>query len=134
MTLFGSVRDDWSWYVQTQAPYSADWITQAQGDEMIGLQSFSTLIVSFTGFNGQYIAVNGQITDDGAHAGFRLQSTGSSASQPRMFFLGVTQLLQPEVAVPLASSLDADAIAAEIQDATGQETAALAQAIQSSIQ
>jgi hypothetical protein len=126
MTLFASVRDDWSWFVQTQAPYSADWITQAQGDEMIGLQAFSTLIVSFTGFNGQYIAVNSQLTDDGQHAGYRLQSSNPSTSQPRMFFLGPTQLLQSGIELPLASTLDEGAVAAEIQLATGQTETALA--------
>jgi hypothetical protein len=101
---------------------------------MIGLQAFSTLIVSFTGFNGQYIAVNSQLTDDGAHAGYRLQSVGASTSQPRMFFLGPTQLLQSGLDVPLASTLDDGAIAAEIQAATGGSSATLATQIQSEIQ
>jgi hypothetical protein len=77
MTLYASVRDDNNWIVEVQAPNSADWITQVGGDETIGIQTHDLGILGFTGFNGQYIAVNDSLTSHDDHTGYLLQSNSS---------------------------------------------------------
>lgn len=77
-TLYASVRDDNKWYVQTQAPFSADWITAVGRDETISMQTHDLGILSFSGFNGKYIALNGSPTHHGGHSGYLLQSNSSN--------------------------------------------------------
>jgi hypothetical protein len=103
--LYASVRDDWDWYVQVQAPHSADWITAVGRDEILGISGADLLTISLTGFNGQYVAVNSQLSVHDWHNGFRLQSVGTSDYNARTFFLGVTKLIQPAVTVPLRHEL-----------------------------
>lgn len=133
-TLFASVRDDWGWFVQTQAPHSADWIVAPRGDEAIRMQTYGALIVSFTGFNGQAIAVNSALTNDGVHSGFRLQSTDSPNRQAQMFFLGVTQLLQPGFRLPHVRELTTEQIAHEVQAVTANNATTVAAAISEALQ
>ena len=104
MKLYASVRPDNSYYVQVQAPFSADWITKAQGDEHITMTELGFLTVTFKGLNGQYMAVNGSessgsISTGGSHSGFRLQSNESRADNAT-FFIAVDQVLQSKVALP----------------------------------
>ncbi|HEX4369126.1 MAG TPA: hypothetical protein VH023_19990 [Rhodopila sp.] len=101
MTLYASVRDDINWLLQVQAPYSADWITAVGRDETIEMDSLDSLMVSFKGFNGNYIAVNGQMSDHGGHSGYRLQSLGAADAKARIWFMAVTQILQPGLRIPL---------------------------------
>lgn len=103
--LYASIRDDWSWYAQVQAPFSADWITAVGRDEILGITGADLLTVSLTGFNGQYLAVNSQLSVHDGHSGFRLQSVGTGDYNARTFFLGVTKLIQSAVAVPLRHEL-----------------------------
>jgi hypothetical protein len=110
MTVYASVRDDWSWYVQVQAPHSADWITGVGRDEWIGMQSVGGLVVALTGFNGQAIAVDANPDSHDWHTGYRVQSVGSSDPQSRLWFLGVSQVLQEGVKVTLASDVTDDVI------------------------
>jgi hypothetical protein len=98
MKLFASVRDDWNWYVQVQAPHSADWITAAQRDEVIGLQMLDLGLAKLTGFNNQWIGVldqpdggnirtNGK--DTGSHTGYRVQSLYTSPVKETIWFIKI---------------------------------------------
>ena len=73
-TLYASVRDDYYWYVQTQAPFSADWITAVGRDETISMQTHDLGMLSFSGFNGKYITVNEWMIGHGLQANHLLQS------------------------------------------------------------
>lgn len=115
-TLYASVRDDWSWYVQVQAPHSADWITGVGGDEIIGMQAVGGLVVAFTGFNGQAIAVDSSPDAHDGHTGYRVRSVGSSDAQSRLWFVGVNQVLQADVPATLASEVTDDVIAESLAD------------------
>jgi hypothetical protein len=113
MTLYASVRDDWNWQVELQAPFSADWITAVGGDETIGIDPQDLLTARFQGFNGQYIAVDGGITshDDSSgnsHSGYLLHSTGSGDPKAYTFFLGIQRSLQPGLQLRLRDTLTAD--------------------------
>lgn len=110
MQLYASVRDDWSWYVQVQAPYSADWITAIGRNEIIAVQGSDLLTISLQGWNGQYLSVNTTITGHDDHAGFKLQSQNPVDANSRTFFLGVTALLQPNLGLPLRTELDPNTI------------------------
>lgn len=116
MTLYVSVRDDWDWYVQVQAPHSADWITAVGADETAVMESKGLLTVSFMGFNGQYIAVNDAISDHAGISGYRLQSTGAADPKACIWFLGIVNLLQPALRAPLAAKVSDD----DIRNAFGQ--------------
>jgi hypothetical protein len=108
-TLYASVRPDLNWFVQVQAPNSADWITGVGGDEIIEMDSQGELIVAFKGLNGQHIAINSQMSDHGGHSGYRLQSVGASDPKTYMWFMGVTRILQAGLQIPLRSAVtDAD--------------------------
>lgn len=112
MTLYASVRDDYNWFVQVQAPFSADWITAVGRDETILMQPQGLNIVQFLGFNGQAIAVNPQITGHDDHSGYLLQSDGSSNPQAALWFMGVSGVLQSGLQVRLASEMTPDDIRA----------------------
>jgi hypothetical protein len=114
MTLYASVRDDLNWTLQVQAPFSADWITQVGRDEVLALQSQDLLVVNFLGFNGQYVAVDSTITRHDGHAGYELHSVGTSDPASRMWFLGVSAVLQDGLDVPLAADLGAGDVAAAL--------------------
>lgn len=105
MTLYASVRDDWNWYLGVQAAHSADWITRVGRDEILGITGADLLTICLTGFNGQYVAVNREPSDHGGHRGYRLQSLGASEPNARTFFVGVTEVLQEGLALPLRSEL-----------------------------
>jgi hypothetical protein len=96
--LYASVRDDWDWYVQVQAPHSADWITAAQRDEFIGLQMLDLGLAKLTGWNNLLIGVldnedSGNIRTEGkntgTHSGYRLQSVYNSPSKETMWFMKI---------------------------------------------
>lgn len=104
-TLYASVRDDWDWFVQVQAPHSAYWITGADRDEIMTVEGQDLLTLSLRGWNDQYITVNGARSDHDRHWGFRLQSITGDYPKSRVFFLGVTRLCQPGLGLPLRSAL-----------------------------
>lgn len=109
MTVYASVRDDWSWFVQVQAPNSADWITAVGGDETIAMSGQGLNIVSLAGFNDEDIAVNADPTSDDDHTGYRLQSVGSADPHASMWFLGIVGTLQDGLPFRLKRDLtDAD--------------------------
>jgi hypothetical protein len=73
-TLYASVRPDWGYNVQVQAPGSADWITAIGADEKLSAQATGILGAAFKGLNGSYIAVNETADDQEGHSGYRLRS------------------------------------------------------------
>ncbi len=115
MTLYASVRDDWSWYVQVQAPRSADWIRAVGRNEILTLESLSgLLIVSLKGWNSQYIAVDADISRHDNHSGYRLRSIGTGDVKARSWFLGVAQTLQAGLRLPLRHELTQEDIRREL--------------------
>jgi hypothetical protein len=111
MTLYASVRDDWSWYVQVQAPHSADWITAVGRDEkMVMAEPSGLLTMTLTGFNGQLIAVDDSVSSHQGLSGYRLRSIGSSDAHAYTWFLGVQQVLQEGLAIPLAREVTTEHI------------------------
>jgi hypothetical protein len=115
MTLYASARDDNNWFMQVQAPYSADWITAVGGDETLGLDSSrGFLIVGFKGFNGQYVTVNDQVSDHDGTSGYRLQSLGGSDQTSYLWLLADAQPLQPQVQLIRAEDASSDDIAAAL--------------------
>jgi hypothetical protein len=81
-TLFASVRDDWNWYVQVQAPRSAHWITQPLRNERLEIEGQDLLMISLRGFNGQHIAVDAEPSRHGNHAGIACAASAPPLSSP----------------------------------------------------
>lgn len=120
MTLYASVRPDWQYSVQVQAPHSADWIRGVGGDERLSMTDLGLMTVNLRGLNGQYLAVNSTSTthvdsNGNAHTGYKLQSNASAAGPSTNFFLAVTQNLQAKVGLPLASELNVEEIGVALQ-------------------
>ena len=92
--IYASVRDDIDWYVQVQAPYSADWIIAVGGDEIIRLQFHDLSIAQFNGFNGSYIALNQNADNHGGHRGYRVRSVGTTFNESAKWFIGIKSCLQ----------------------------------------
>jgi hypothetical protein len=114
MRLYASVRDDWDWYVQVQAPRSADWIREARRNEIMTLESQGMLIISLKGWNGQYVAVDPNITAHQNHAGYKLRSIGTTDVKARSWFLGVNQILQAGLELPRRHELTQEDIRREL--------------------
>ncbi|GAB2962185.1 hypothetical protein GCM10027048_33250 [Hymenobacter coalescens] len=99
--LYASVRDDWNYYVQVQAPHSADWITGVGRDEILTL-TFADLFVRLQGFNGCYLSVNGAADNHGGHQGFRVMSTAPAPGPASTWFMRPVASLQAGLALPVA--------------------------------
>lgn len=139
MTLYASVRPDISYYVEVQAPYSADWITAIGGDETLTMNDLGLLTVNFQGVNGQYLAVNPNTTthDDSSgnsHTGYLLQSNAPSPGPATNMFVAVTQLLQDGIEVPLATSLSVSDIGTALAEQGVKNATAIATSIHAAIQ
>lgn len=85
--LFASVRDDNSWYLQCQAPFSANWVDTAQRDEQLSVVAQDLLFVTIRGFNGQLIGLENMVTSDAAHTGYRLRSAASVVTRSTLWFV-----------------------------------------------
>ena len=96
-TIYASVRPDINYYVQVQAPYSADWITAVGGDEIIGFTLHDLSIGQLNGLNGAYITLNDFEDNHDGHSGYRVTSTGSSFSQDAQWFIAIQSSLQEGV-------------------------------------
>lgn len=92
--LYASVRDDWEWYVQVQAPRSADWITAAGKDEFLEIEGTGLLSFVLKGFNGKYIAINQSETTHDNISGYKVQSENSIAVEDCEFQIGNPTVLQ----------------------------------------
>lgn len=115
MTLFASVRPDWDYHVQVQAPNSADWITSAGGDEHLTMTELGFLTINLQGLNNQYLAVNGSATGHDGHSGYRFQSNASTTGPSTNMFVAVNQVLQPGIDVTRASDLSPQDITAALE-------------------
>lgn len=96
-TIYASVRDDINYYLQTQAPYSADWITVVARDEIINLVMHDLSIAQFNGFNGLYLTLNDNADRHGNHTGYRVRSIGTTFTENAQWFIGVVGSLQPHI-------------------------------------
>jgi hypothetical protein len=119
MTLFASVRPDNDNFVQVQAPFSADWITQAQGDEEMTMTDLGLLTVELQGVNGSYLGANASQTSyndssGNPHSGYRIQSNVGTPDLSSKFFVAVQQNLQAGAQAPLFSSLSPTEVVAEL--------------------
>lgn len=86
--LLASVRDDWDWYVQTQAPHSAEWLHLPIGrNSRITLQLTDLGFAYFTGWNGKYLTLNQDKDRHQNHAGYRIQSKSNSIDKHSLWFL-----------------------------------------------
>jgi hypothetical protein len=111
-TLYASVRDDIGWYLQVQAPYSADWIGAVGRDEMLTLELVDLLLARIKGFNGQYLALDDGISDHGGHQGYRVRSNGTSGdADAALWLLRVNRAVQDHVRFAYSAPLDAAALA-----------------------
>lgn len=105
MKLYASVRPDWDYFVQVQAPFSADWVTLVQADEEINYEPGDLLTASFKGLNGDYLSVNSSATSHDNHTGYKIQSNASATNNNSIWFLGVTANLQATNKLPLKSDI-----------------------------
>lgn len=96
-TIYASVRDDINYYLQVQAPYSADWITAVGRDEIINLVMHDLSIAQFNGFNGLYLTPNDNADSHGNHTGYRVRSIGTTFTESAQWFIGIVGSLQPHI-------------------------------------
>lgn len=95
--IYASVRDDIDWYVQVQAPYSADWIVGVGRDEIIHLQFHDLSIAQLNGFNGSFITLNQNADSHGGHLGYRVRSIGTTFNEHAQWFIGIKSCLQSNI-------------------------------------
>ena len=95
--IYASVRDDLNYYLQVQAPFSADWIEAIMGDETITFNMHDMSIASFNGFNGGYFQINNSPDSHDTHSGYRVRSIGTSFDQSTQWFIGVKSSLQSHI-------------------------------------
>lgn len=96
-TIYASVRDDINYYLQVQAPYSADWITGVGRDEIIGFKLQGTFVGQFTGFNGKLVSLNDGADSHDGHTGFRLRSIADTFNQNAQWFISIKKSLQAHI-------------------------------------
>lgn len=118
--VFASVRDDWDWHVQTQAPHSADWITSVARDERLRVHGSYVLSVAFQGFNGKYVAVDDELDRHDYHAGYRLRSDADEPVQSCVFRVQNTTVLQDHLDYLESYTIDESDVHA-VADAYGLE-------------
>lgn len=97
-TIFASVRDDIGYYLQVQAPYSADWIRAVGRDETIGLKMHDFTIAELTGFNGSLFTLDSAISSHQNHSGYRIRSIGTTFSKESQWYLKIKETLQADIA------------------------------------
>ncbi|ALV04880.1 hypothetical protein [Roseateles depolymerans] len=111
MTLYASVRPDYQYRVQVQAPFSADWITAVGSDEILTLIPQGFLIISLQGLNGCYLCADASQTSHDDHSGFLFSSASGSIAPAASFLVLATQVHQ-DLDIPLGRDLDkADLVA-----------------------
>ncbi len=88
-TLYASVRDDWNWNVQVQAPRSADWIKAIGRDEILSFKIHDLSIASLQGFNDKFLSVNHDIDVHDWHKGYRVRSAADGFNQNEKWFIGI---------------------------------------------
>jgi hypothetical protein len=128
MTLYASVRPDYNYTVQVQAPFSADWITAVGADEIMTLTQQGFLTISLQGLNGSYVCADGSQTPHDNHSGYLFHSSAGSIGPSSSFFVVVNRVFQ-DVGIPLASTLNAADIAAALAAQGASDPAALTQRI-----
>lgn len=110
-TVYASVRDDLNYYVQVQAPYSADWITGVGRDEVLTWVP-ADLFMQFKGFNGSLLSVNPALTSHANHSGYQVMSNASDTLSPTN-----TWLVRPLTVLQAGLSLPALPTSTELQQA-----------------
>lgn len=114
MKLYASVRPDNSYYVQMQAPGSADWITAAAADEEMTLIERGLLVVEIQGVDKQWVTVAGTPTSHDTHSGYQVQGAPSPGGLSGKFLIAVGESLQPSIPMTPFNSLAPDEVSAEL--------------------
>jgi hypothetical protein len=96
-TIYASVRDDYNYYVQVQAPFSADWIIAAARDEVINFHPLSITVAQLKGFNNKFISLNATPDCQGGHTGFRVRSIGETFDINAQWFIAIKSSLQSHI-------------------------------------
>lgn len=99
--IFASIRPDIEYYVEVQAPYSADWITAVGSDERIVLSIYDLSIGVF-GQGSSYIRLNDtpdtyDTSGGQSHTGYRVRCLSEPISKSCQWFIGVQNSLQSEI-------------------------------------
>ena len=120
MTLYASVRPDWDYYTQMQAPHSADWITAVGGDEEITLKTMDLNVGVFTGLNGKHLMVQPNLTTYNnafgqSKSGYKVQAEGTAEDSRTKWFMGINALVQSKLDLPLVKDLTADDLEAMLK-------------------
>ena len=118
-TLYASVRPEYNYYVQVQAPFSADWITAVGADEEIGFEPQGLTIACFKGLNNLYINVEPNLTSHDGISGYKIRSYGTAIDDSNKWFMGIQQVKQPHLDLPTVRDLT-DADIAAVLNAMGQ--------------
>jgi hypothetical protein len=105
MTVYASVRPDYSYTVQVQAPFSADWITRVAGDETMTLAQQGLLTIALRGLNGSYLSADGSQTGHDGHSGYLFHSNAGSIGPSSSFFVIVNKVHQ-DIRIPIARTLE----------------------------
>ena len=113
MTLYASLRPDWSNYVQLQAPRSADWIRATGGNEKFTALDTGILGFALKGFDGSYLAPaqaadSGSVSGGGSHSGYRLRGYMNQLVQDCVFQISNASVLQPNLDFMLGYQVTAD--------------------------
>ncbi len=95
--IFASVRDDNNYFLQVQAPFSADWIIQVQRDETIAFKLHDLNVAELKGFNGDYFQLNASVSAHEGHSGYRIQSNGGTWNEDTQWFLKIEKSLQDHI-------------------------------------
>lgn len=96
-TIYASIRPDYNYRVQVQAPFSADWITAVGGDEIIGFTLHDLSIGQLNGLNGKYISVDNTLTSHSGYSSYLVASNQSSFDTNARWFIKVSASLQPNL-------------------------------------
>jgi|TARA_B110001469_G_scaffold101980_1_gene99879 hypothetical protein len=95
--LFASARDDNQYFMQVQAPFSADWITSAQRDETFYFEIHDLNMAVFKGFNGSYFQVDNAETSHGNWKAYRIRSIGNTVDKNTQWYIKIKKSIQEGV-------------------------------------
>ena len=104
--IYASVRDDDNYYLQVQAPFSADWITAVARDEEITFTLADLSIAHFEGFTGKLLTLNNEVSNHGSHQGYRVRSVGNTLGESSKWFVGIKNCLQSGIQFSGAADID----------------------------
>ncbi len=97
MKLYASVRPDYNYCAQLQAPGSGDWITAAGADEKLAAEAIGVLGCAFRGLNGRYLALDEAANELEGHTGYRIRAALPELSEDCIFRISNASVLQDDL-------------------------------------